>query len=494
LAGEKFKVMSHISLRTLTLLAGTLLMLSCGAQAAVGSGAVEFVGKTKYLNNARAVVAHSMDDSTKYVPRAIDALDKYGVKATIFISTDADPAPEERFLTQLLVRELWPRLNRAVADGHEIGSHSQTHPCKNPDTESFCSDAYSDAEVVGSRDQILKHTKQPYVWTWCYPCGHCAKYDFIQKRIKAAGYIVARNYPDESHDGHILPNLQTWADNPYNAAYTQVVQKRGGAAKSERLDMGQLNGKFDEIYRKGGIYNFMSHPQWLDFGPDGFYEKHLAHISRKVDVWYVPMGPLYAYKTIYDSTEVQPIAGGPGRSVFTVSNHLDPRVYSGSLTLEFRAPEHLEILSNGKRLSERPAGPTERWNEEYFRRDHEHLYVTVSSRTRLEFRPISRLQAGEFAGVWNASYVTEEGQTRESTLTLVVDGNNVTGAIVGPRGHAKIEGGEIHGSKISFFVIRKSNYDEVKINFAGVLKGDQLTLKMQLGARAPVSLVATRKG
>ena len=104
------------------------------------------------------------------------------------------------------------------------------------------------------------------------------------------------------------------------------------------------------------------------------------------------------------------------------------------------------------------------------------------------------LQATEFAGVWNASYVTEEGQTRESTLTLVVDGNNVTGTIVSPRGQAKIEGGEIRGSKISFFVIRKSNYDEVKINFAGVLKGDQLTLQMQLGAHAPVSLVATRKG
>ena len=66
-----------------------------------------------------------------------------------------------------------------------------------------------------------------------------------------------------------------------NAAYTQVVQKRGGAAKSEIIDVANLNAKFDEIYERGGIYNFMSHPQWLDYGPDGFYERHLAHISQR---------------------------------------------------------------------------------------------------------------------------------------------------------------------------------------------------------------------
>ena len=44
----------------------------------------------------------------------------------------------------------------------------------------------------------------------------------------------------------------------------------------------------------------MSHPQWLDYGPDGFYERHLAHIARRRDVWYVPMGPLYAYHTIHE--------------------------------------------------------------------------------------------------------------------------------------------------------------------------------------------------
>ena len=99
---------------------------------------VRFLGKTRYLDNARAVVTHNIDDSTKYVPSAIDAMDKYGIKSTIFIITDEDPAPEERFLTQLVAKDLWPRLRQAVDDGHEIGSHSQTHPCRRAESDAAC--------------------------------------------------------------------------------------------------------------------------------------------------------------------------------------------------------------------------------------------------------------------------------------------------------------------------------------------------------------------
>src|SRR6266404_4209140 len=142
-----------------------LLLLLDAAAPGADSGAIRLVGKTKYLNNARAIVAHTIDDSTKDVTNCIDAMDKYGIKATIFVSTEQDPVPEDRFFTQLQVRELWPRLRQAAADGHEIGSHSRQHPCKRPDSEAWCSASYSDYEVTGSRDDILRLTSQPYVWS-----------------------------------------------------------------------------------------------------------------------------------------------------------------------------------------------------------------------------------------------------------------------------------------------------------------------------------------
>jgi peptidoglycan/xylan/chitin deacetylase (PgdA/CDA1 family) len=282
-----------------------------------------------------------------------------------------------------------------VENGHEVGAHAVTHPCSRPQSDTtsdtykaFCEANYNDAELLASRDTILKRTTQPYVWTWAYPCGHCANLEVIQKRIAAAGYIVARNYPGEALGLHIRPDLQTWASNPYDAPYTQVVQKQGGrrGAEAPPIDVASLDAKFDEVYEKGGIYHFMSHPQSLDFGPDGFYEKHLSHISRRPDVWYVPMGPVYAFKTIVDRTDVRQLSNGGAKARFAVSNTLDRKIYSGSLTLEFTAPPTISVLSGGTKLVERGKTVTDRWNEEYVRREGDRLFVTVRSNTTLEFR------------------------------------------------------------------------------------------------------------
>ena len=377
-------------------LVGAAVVVLCASGAPVAqTGDIQFLGKTKYLNNARAVVVHSIDDSTKLVVNIADAMDKYDIKGTFFISTEQDPPPEERFFNQLQVWLLWPRMQKAVENGHEIGAHAVTHPCSRPQSdttspnyEAFCKTAYTDAELKGSRDMILKRTTQPYVWTWAYPCGHCASFDFIQKRIADAGYIVARNYPGEAQGLHVRPDLQTWAANPYDAPYTQVVQKAGGrrGTTAPPIDVPDLDAKFDEVYNKGGIYHFMSHPQSLDFGPDGFYEKHLAHISRRPDVWYVPMGPVYAFHTIVERTEIKPLSKGGAKARFAVSNALDRKIYNGSLTLEFTAPASVSVLSNGNKLAERTKAVTDRWNEEYVRREGDKLYVTVLSNTTLEFR------------------------------------------------------------------------------------------------------------
>jgi peptidoglycan/xylan/chitin deacetylase (PgdA/CDA1 family) len=372
----------------------SVVILGAGASLAQRE-TVRFVGKTKYLNNAKAVVVHTIDDSTKLVVDIADAMDKYDIKGTFFISTEMDPPPEERFFNQLQVWLLWPRMKKAVENGHEVGSHAVTHPCSRPQSDTtsdtykaFCDANYNDSELIASRDEILKRTGQPYVWTWAYPCGHCANLELIQKRIAAAGYIVARNYPGEAQGLHVRPDLQTWASNPYDAPYTQVVQRAGGrrGATAPPIVVADLKAKFVEVYGKGGIYHFMSHPQSLDFGPEGFYEQHLAHISRRPDVWYVPMGPVYAFKTIVDATEVRPLASSGGRPRFSVSNTLDRKIYSGSLTLEFAVPAGMSLFSAGKKLEEPRRRLTDRWDEEYVRREGDRVFVTVRPTTTLEFR------------------------------------------------------------------------------------------------------------
>jgi Polysaccharide deacetylase len=331
------------------------------------------------------------------VVKAVDAMDVYGVKATIAVSTQSGA-----------IAELWPRLRAAVDNGHEIGSHSRRHQCQWPDTAAFCRAAYSRDEIEGSRDDILAQTSQRHVWTWVYPCGNCAGYELVHRRLNEAGYLVARNYPDETRGGHLVPDLQGWAADPYNAAFTQSVQKQGGIAPAGRTELTLLNRKFDQVHpdvsagrgagggrggaaatADGGIYQFMTHPSLLDFGADQFWEKHLAHIGGRPDVWYVPLGPLYAYQTVRENTIVTPLAAGrDGSERFAVHNALDPQIYDSTLTLNFAIPAAADIAvrAGGKPVPQKTSKLTDRWNVEYYRRDQGATLVTIRPNQIVEIK------------------------------------------------------------------------------------------------------------
>lgn len=334
---------------------------------------VRFLGKTLYLNGAHAVVTHAIDDSTPYVSTAVDVMDRHGIKATIFVATGAGP-----------IAQLWPRLRQAISNGHEIGAHSRTHPLTTG-TERSCAETYSPLEVIGPRDDIRAQTGQPYVWSWSYPYGQCAAVSFVRDRLAGAGYIVARDYPDSGNGGSLIPDLQAWDSDPYRAAYTQVAEKSGEAVAAGRTDVASLNAKFDEVYRNRSIYSLVSHPQWVDLDPGGFYEQHLAHVAGHPDIWYVPLGPLYGYQTVRDHTEVQPLKKGRSLGRFAVYNDLDPAVYDMSITLEFWAPPIVQVFANRKQLGERKARMTDRWTGQYYRREKGKLLVTVHPNTILEF-------------------------------------------------------------------------------------------------------------
>jgi len=356
---------------------------------------IRYNGIARFLDRMRTVVTGTLDDSTNAMPKAIDAMDTYGIKATIAVSTQGN-----------VIEQLWPRLRAAVDNGHEIGSHSRRHQCQWPDTEAFCRAAYSRDEMEGSRDDILAHTSQRYVWTWVYPCGNCAGYELIHRRLNLAGYLVARNYPDETHGGHLVPDLQSWAADPYNAAFTQSVQKQGGIAPAGRTDVALLNAKFDQVHPPqtgtpgtgrgaaagrppdGGIYQFMTHPSLLDFGPEQFFEKHLAYIAGRPDVWYVPTGPLYAYQIVRENTVVTPLGPKDGWERFAVHHNLDPKIYDNAVTLTFAIPAaaKVEVRAGGKAVPDKTSKLTDRWNVEYARRDGNALLVTIRPNTVVELK------------------------------------------------------------------------------------------------------------
>lgn len=345
---------------------------------------VRYSSMTRFLDRARTVVTGTLDDSTNAVPGSIDVMDAYGIKATLAVSTQRGP-----------IAELWPRLQAAVENGHEIASHARTHQCQWPDTEAFCRAAYARDEVDGSREDILTFTSQPHVWSWVYPCGNCAGHEFVHDRLNQAGYLVARTYPDEARGGHLVPNLQTWAPDPYRADFTQSVQRQGGISPAGRTDVALLNRTFDQVHgppaaaggaraaarpsADGGIYHFVTHPSLLDLGADQFFAQHLAYIGRRPDVWYVPFGPLYAYQIVRERTVVTPVGTSDGWARFAVHHDLDPAIYDNAVTLHFVIAEAhgVEVHAGDTPIAVKNSPMTDRWNTQYYRRDGDATLVTV---------------------------------------------------------------------------------------------------------------------
>ena len=139
---------------------------------------------------------------------------------------------------------------------------------------------------------------------------------------------------------------------------------------------------------EGGIYHFVSHPSLLDFGADQFFEKHLEYIGGRPDVWYVPLGPLYAYQIVRERTVVTPLDPKDGWERFAVHNTLDPKVYDNALTLHFVIPAASSISARvaGRPIPEKVGKLTDRWSTEYYRRDGNATLVTIRPNQIVELK------------------------------------------------------------------------------------------------------------
>ena len=96
------------------------------------------------------------------------------------------------------------------------------------------------------------------------------------------------------------------------------------------------------------------------------------------------------------------------------------------------------------------------------------------------------------AGAWNLSYRTRDGQTLTSTLTLKIEGNQVSGTLSSPRGTVPIDEGTVNGDSIAFAIVRVGFGDTIRIDYTGTISGDTMRLKMTAGARDPVDVTAKR--
>jgi hypothetical protein len=79
-------------------------------------------------------------------------------------------------------------------------------------------------------------------------------------------------------------------------------------------------------------------------------------------------------------------------------------------------------------------------------------------------------------GKWKWSVTTKDGQTRETTLSLKLEGEKLTGTITGRNNQeTAIEEGAYKDGELSFQVTRERNGEKFTTKYKGKVSGDTIT-------------------
>jgi peptidoglycan/xylan/chitin deacetylase (PgdA/CDA1 family) len=199
----------------------------------------------RWPEGKRVAVSLTFDDARpSQVDVGLPLFDKYGVKVTFYVN----PAAVERRL------EGW---KKAVANGHEIGNHTDTHPC----TGNYAFSAQNaledytlerierEMDTAGAKIERLLGVKAV---TFAYPCGQkfVGRGTGVQSYVPSAArrFLACRGWLDEG------PN------DPLRCDLAQLL-----AMSSDGLTFEQMRNLVENAAARGGWLVFAGH----DIGSTG---------------------------------------------------------------------------------------------------------------------------------------------------------------------------------------------------------------------------------
>jgi hypothetical protein len=250
------------------------MLLTCGHTKAQQEAAV-----FSWPDGKQAAISLSFDDAREsQVLAGTDLLDRYGVKATFYVL----PSSVEKQLKG------W---KKAVANGHEIGNHSLSHPCsgnfswsrKNA-LETYTLKAMRrQLKECNKRIEELLHVKAE---VFAYPCGQ----KFVGRGPRTKSYVPVVSKMFLSGRG--------WLDEAANdPVYCNFAQLTGVEMDGKRFE--EILPLLDEARKKGLWIVFAGH----EMGDSGeqttrlsFLEQLAAYVQDPANgIWVAPVGTVSKY-------------------------------------------------------------------------------------------------------------------------------------------------------------------------------------------------------
>jgi peptidoglycan-N-acetylglucosamine deacetylase len=261
----------------------------------------------RFAGDRAAAISYTFDDGLRdQYTVAAPMLNEAGFKGTFFvipgrISETVEDAEKRKNDKRAWGTITWPELNELAAQGHEIASHTWSHPGLTKLTP-----AEVDAELVKARDAITTHIGRPPL-TLAFP--------FNQSTPEIQAAALTYHVAFRSHqlgvggDKTTVESLDAWADQ-------QVRDHAWGVVMAHGIAYGYAAFTDPEILRT-----------------------HLRYVkSREADIWVDTFANVARYEKERDDAKLTVSDSAPGRLTLLLTGTLDPARYDIPLTLVLNVP------------------------------------------------------------------------------------------------------------------------------------------------------------
>ncbi|MDC3250238.1 polysaccharide deacetylase family protein [bacterium] len=147
-----------------------------------------------WLNDAKGAYSLSFDDGfLSHYEIVFPLLTKYGFKGTFYIVTNSLVEKDQPYVWRT---GSWPQFEEILKAGHEIGSHTVTHP----DLTKINKDSMQ-REIIESKQSIINHLKvEPKSFSYPYTTFNKEVLAEISKHHNTARSIGPSNNANDSND------------------------------------------------------------------------------------------------------------------------------------------------------------------------------------------------------------------------------------------------------------------------------------------------------
>lgn len=300
----------HLAAMTARMLFCALAILASRTGAETGNGII-----SDWMNFKKAAVSIVFDDnSSDQFEYAVPMMDARDIQGTFFVVPNWAPT-------------VWDSIRAASARGHEIGSHTVSHPDMAALTDSSFSAA--ERELKDSKDSIEARLPGKRCLTLAWPFNRCNK---VSKALAGKYYITARQGEGTlevaSPFDRFAMRSMPFTDSP-----------------------GPMNDYVDEAISKNRwlielLHRVHTTPYALIHTNVDSLRLHLDYLKERRDsLWIAPYGDVFRYIQERDSSTLTLVESSDSVVVFSLVHGMDSSIYNLPLSLEITLPKGSTGLS-----------------------------------------------------------------------------------------------------------------------------------------------------